>query len=107
MARSSQYLLWSRMKPSFHYDLLFSPLSNLENKIKRETLILEQICLGWSLSKINVMEEFDYHLYTFTNKWGFFSFKKKINKEIKCKVFKLTSSRICPREVFNHLIVQH
>lgn len=36
--------------------------------MKRETLILEQIYLGWSLSKINIMEEFDYLLYAFTCK---------------------------------------
>lgn len=75
MLRSSQFLLWSRMKPSFHYYLLFSPLSNLENKMKRETSILQQIYLGWSLFKINIMEEFDCHFYAFNNKGllGFFA----------------------------------
>lgn len=47
--------------------------------MKRETSILQQIYLGWSLFKINIMEEFDCHFYAFTNKCFLVFLLKKEN----------------------------
>lgn len=54
IVKSCQYLLWSRIKPSLHYNLFFSHIPNLENKIKIETATLKQMYLVSLLSKINI-----------------------------------------------------